>query len=236
MLTTPREAFGGAGIPLAELVSVRQRFLRSVNLEQDFYTANPLDGYLLTPSGFAALERIAEGVRRPYARAFSITGAYGSGKSAFALFAAKVLAFGNDAPDSPRRRVLTQQLELRERLPENDAEGFMPVLITGSRAPTARTLLFGLIDALEKSSREDVSKILRRVRKNYKTLLETANPASADVTKLFADVSAQITKSVSGCRGLLVVVDEMGKFLEYAALYPEEGDLQVFQELAEYAA
>ena len=60
MLTTPREAFDGAGVPLAELVSVRQRFLRSVNLEQDFYTANPLDDYLLTPSGFAAIEHIAE--------------------------------------------------------------------------------------------------------------------------------------------------------------------------------
>jgi predicted NACHT family NTPase len=88
------EPFETAGVPLSEVVELRRRFLRSVNLEQDFYTHNPLDGYQLTGSGVATLERIAEGIEHTYARAFSITGTYGSGKSAFALFAAKVRAAG----------------------------------------------------------------------------------------------------------------------------------------------
>lgn len=236
MLTTSRNEFDEPGILLSEFISVRRRFLRSVNLEQDFGTANPLEGYLITTSGLAALERILEGVHRTHARAFSITGSYGSGKSAFALFASKVLAFGNDAPNAPRARIVQQQPELRERLPVNDAEGFLPILITGNRAPVARTLLAGLITSLEKSPLEYVEKVLRRLRKDYKAVLDAPHPASADVTKIFAEISGQLVKSVSGCRGLLVVVDEMGKFLEYAALYPDEGDLQVFQELAEYAA
>ena len=67
---------------LSEIVKVRRRFLRSVSLERDFYTTAPLEGYIPTPSAIAALGRIAAGVRDPSARAVSLTGAYGTGKSA----------------------------------------------------------------------------------------------------------------------------------------------------------
>ena len=103
MPITLSEGFERAGVPLSEVVEMRRRFLRSVNLEQDFYTDNPLDGYVLTDSGIGALERVAEGIEHTYARAFSITGTYGSGKSAFALFASKVLSAQTDADPSPRR-------------------------------------------------------------------------------------------------------------------------------------
>ena len=37
-------------------------------------------------------------------------------------------------------------------------------------------------------------------------------------------------------KGILIVVDELGKFLEYAADNPEEQDVFFLQELAEYAS
>src|SRR5579875_1063655 len=78
--------------PLANFISVQRRFLRSVNLERDFYSPDPLDGYLLTARAVVAFDRLATGIATPHARAFSLTGPYGSGKSAFALFASKALA------------------------------------------------------------------------------------------------------------------------------------------------
>ena len=78
-------------VVLANLIRVQRRFLRSVNLERDFYSPDPLDGYLLTASAAAAFERLSAGIAQPHARAFSLTGPYGSGKSAFALFASKVI-------------------------------------------------------------------------------------------------------------------------------------------------
>lgn len=54
--------------PLAVLVSVQRRFLRSVNLERDFYSPDPLDGYLLTASAAAAFERLSAGIAQEYLR------------------------------------------------------------------------------------------------------------------------------------------------------------------------
>jgi hypothetical protein len=114
MATTLLRESDEVGNPLSEVVEVRRRFLRSVNLEQDFHSPDPLDGYLPTPAGIGALEQIAEGVRKPHARAFSITGAYGSGKFAFALFAAKVLAVdGDDARTYIAQRIDSVQVAVR---------------------------------------------------------------------------------------------------------------------------
>jgi len=82
----------GEAIRLSEMVGVRSRFLRSVNLERDFGTDAPLDGYVPTPGALAALARIGGGVRTASERAWSVTGPYGTGKSAFALLLAKTLA------------------------------------------------------------------------------------------------------------------------------------------------
>src|SRR3990172_5221693 len=47
---------------------------------------------------------------------------------------------------------------------------------------------------------------------------------------------ARLRPQVTRQGGLLVIVDEFGKFLEYAALHPETEDLLVMQQLAEAAA
>ena len=50
-------------------------------------------------------------------------------------------------------------------------------------------------------------------------------------------LNPQHTRLVQQCgTGLLLVVDELGKFLEYAAQNPAHGDLFVLQSLAEFAA
>jgi hypothetical protein len=63
-----------------------------------------------------------------------------------------------------------------------------------------------------------------------------AEGTARDTALFYEDASALVRQHLPGCRGLLVVVDEMGKFLEYAALHPEQGDTQVLQEMAEQAA
>jgi hypothetical protein len=115
-------------VTLAALVSVQRRFLRSVNLERDFYSPDPLEGYLLTASAAAAFERLSAGIAQPHARAFSLTGPYGSGKSAFALFASKVMAPAAMGAAPLRDRLRNQQPEVGRNLFERDEQGFWPVL------------------------------------------------------------------------------------------------------------
>jgi hypothetical protein len=78
---------------LDRLVAVRQRFARSVSLARDAHRSDALDGYILTPTGRDVLRRLAGALRgETPTRAWSLTGPYGSGKSAFALLAAQALA------------------------------------------------------------------------------------------------------------------------------------------------
>ena len=65
-------------------VTVSPRFTRSVALMRDADSLSALEGYILTPNGRGVLERLADAVRgESAARAWSLTGPYGSGKSAF---------------------------------------------------------------------------------------------------------------------------------------------------------
>ena len=68
-------------VRFADFVSVKRRFLRSVALERDFYSDDSLQGYLVTESAKATFARIAAGIDEPAARAVSLTGPYGTGKS-----------------------------------------------------------------------------------------------------------------------------------------------------------
>jgi len=222
-------------IPLAHFVAVSPRFLRSVNLGRDFYGPHPLHGYILTASAAASLERIAAGIEHAPARAWSITGSYGSGKSAFALFAAKALATPASGAEAARSHALRQQPGLKPEVFGEEKQGFWPVLVTGGREPLARALVRGLCDALNRLPEPKAKAVLKELRAKWGAELEAENLTAQAVSDLYAAAAAIARKRSASCRGLLLVIDELGKFLEYAALHPEQGDMQVLQELAEYA-
>ena len=82
--------------------SVASRFTRSVNIQQDIWQAESLQGYLVTAGARRALLRIAPALHTPKAaRAWTLTGPYGTGKSALANFIAKLL--GRRPRSGPRR-------------------------------------------------------------------------------------------------------------------------------------
>ena len=223
---------------LSDLFYVKGRFRRSVHLERDFYTdKNLLEGYVVTATAREVLGRVVSALENNEAsKAWSLTGPYGSGKSAFALFAANLL--GN----SEQALTLLEQgdISLHERFTDINgngrfsSSGFCPVLISGERAPISLALLQGLEHGL--TSFNGISRNYAPLPK-IRTLLNAAKdgilPHSTEITKLFASATRQIKKH--GGTGLLLVIDELGKFLEYATHYPAQGDMFVLQTLAEFA-
>ena len=237
--TTDTERTSGQDEPriaLRELVRVRPRFLRSVSLERDFYAPHPLDGYVLTPAAISTLERLALAVSQPSARAWSITGAYGTGKSAFALMAAKALAGPPVGDTGLRVRLRRQEPALAVRLFPDDAAGFWPVLITGAREPIIPALLRGLAESLGHLPESEGGPVAAELERLMPSPWDAGGKTGRDVAGLIGDVSLVLRRHRPGCVGLIVVIDEMGKFLEYAALHPDRGDMQVLQEMAEQAA
>ena len=142
-------------IPLSEIFHVSSRFRRSVHLERDFYAENSLDGYVVTVTARETLRRLISALENHSAsKAWSLTGPYGSGKSAFALFAAKLV--GN--PESPDTKQALNLLERGDEALWNQfvgvctsrpkERGFCPVLISGERAPITIALFHGLAHGL----------------------------------------------------------------------------------------
>ena len=235
-------------IPLSELFHVTNRFHRSVHLERDFYGENALDGYVLTVTARETLQRLIAALdNESTSKAWSVTGPYGSGKSAFALFAAKLLG----APESPTTQAAINLLKHGDEslwhqfigLDPHGGRGFCPVLISGERSPITLALLRGLERGLTAFSDLPVRRgaiqstsfhpLLLDIQKRLEAAESGNLPHASEITDLFESATYQIR--TEGGAGLLLVVDELGKFLEYAAHDPEYGDLFVLQSLAEFA-
>lgn len=201
---------------LNSLFRVQERFCRSVNLQLDWSSRSQLDGYVVSDIGRSLAERIATSTRtQRQPRAWSITGPYGCGKSAFALFLADLLSAS--APTHPEGRRVREKAALRN-------QRLFPLLLVGERASLASSLLAGIAKSILPLSRplsHEASKASRQ-----------AHPEQR-LRPILKQVASLVTKK--GYDGLLLVVDEFGKYLEYASLHPDDTDFFVLQELAEYA-
>lgn len=230
-----------SNIPLSDLYKVKRRFRRSVHLERDFYTKeNVLDGYILTVTTREMLSRVISTLENgATSKAWSITGPYGSGKSAFALYAAKLLG-------DPNASTTQQALDLLKRGDgslydrftsangnKQSLSDFCPVLISGERASLSIALLHGLENGLKTFGIEANISPRSKIRKILKTAANDTPLQASEITNLFESATRAIKKK--GGQGLLLVIDELGKFLEYAAEYPAQGDVFVLQTLAEFA-
>ena len=225
---------------LSDLFHITNRFQRSVHLERDFYTQNALDGYIVTVKARETLTRLitARG-NGATSKAWSLTGPYGSGKSAFALFAAKLLG-NSDLPATQQALALLKRGDdsLYEQFINTNGNGqflsdFCPVLISGERAQLSSALLRGLEQGLKTFGIPSASAPRPNIRKLLKTTANDTPPQASEITVLFESATRAIRKN--GGQGLLLIIDELGKFLEYAAQHPAHSDVFVLQTLAEFA-
>lgn len=205
-------------------IRIAKRYVRSVELNRDLDDPDALDGYVITPSVRDATHRIVSGLSSASTqRAFRVTGPYGSGKSAFALFLASLLG-----QDKSRARAARSLLG---GMPDSAAGPalYTPVAVVGRRA----NLADALVEAVEEAAAGKRGG--RRSSATAKAAAALARERSkgkrddARVLGLVRDYGRQ-TKA-----GVLLLIDEFGRFLEYAALHRREIDPSFFQQLAEMA-
>jgi hypothetical protein len=211
-------------IAIRDILITPSRFLRSTNLEKDFADSRALDSYTMTPFVADAFRKIIDGASSGSGRrAWRITGDYGVGKSSFALLVAQYLAHANSRP-------LTALLKEigGEKLPRT--RKLLPVLVTGERE--------GLIRAVVRSIRATFFALPGRRTKLQASLIDLAakvakSGSPSDFTHLLDGV---VEVAHQDGAGILLILDEMGKFLEHAANQPEREDIFVLQNIAERAA
>lgn len=203
-----------------------RRFLRSTDLVRDFDDPKGLQDYWLTDFCRTCLAQIADGFRLDSGRrAWRLTGDFGSGKSSFALLLATVLRDPKRLPEGLRDRVF-------QTAPETKGKQFQPVLVAGSREPVALAILRSLHQLLSGLyTRGSKSALLEEME----TALRKGKSSDKRTLEFVSEANAKLIQSGKG-DGILLILDEAGKFLEFAAMNPEQQDVYFLQQLAETAS
>ena len=197
---------------LSDIVTVSGRFQRSVRIDTDISDPSAMEGFICPRSSANILEEMARHLGLTGHAAFTWTGPYGSGKSSLAVALAALLS----GPSESRERAADvvgwdTARKIWESMPPKD-KGWLILPVVGSLERTEQALG----EALQAAG------LVGRRRKEW---------SESGVLTTIQRLSSPDT---SGRGGLLVIVDEMGKFLEGAA----RGGLDVhfFQQLAELSS
>ena len=218
-------------LPLDQRIRIRSAFSRSVNLTRDSESLNLIRSYLPTSRALDALRQITSGLSsESSSRALALIGPYGSGKSAFGLFLGALLA----PPESALQQAALDTLKVAE--PELAARisgavtaprGFLRVQINGIPDSLVRQLMLALASAAEHNALAAPLVELIHAAALAGTPMDHILDVICRVQDAWADV---------GGAGLLIEIDELGKFLEYESYHPQHREIHLLQLLAEKAA
>ena len=196
---------------LLKHVHIAQRFKRSINIDSDFGTDESLEGFICPNSSLSVLSAMSDHVANTGQCAFTWTGPYGSGKSSL------VVALGSLLNGNLKRRKKAAEI-----IGEQQASGIwksLPPKKNGWR-------ILPVVGRRDKPSTVIGEAIQQFFPEHTETSWNDKN-----VVQQLSSIAEQNPRS-SG--GLIVFIDEMGKFLE--GLSQENRDIYLFQKLAEQAS
>lgn len=198
---------------LSDRVRISGRFLRSVRIDSDLGEAKALDGFVCPQSSANVLLTMARHVSETGQGAFTWTGPYGGGKSSLVV-ALSALLGPDPAAQKQAQRVFGRKLTeiLSTALPAG-AEGWRVVPVVGRRDDPVKVIGEAL----------GASRLIQRKPRGGWS-------ESSLITALTQAAAANPQRN----GGVLLFIDEMGKFLEAAA--QQGADIYLFQQLAEAAA
>ena len=209
---------------IADYLKPNPRFARSINIERDFRDPHALDDYFVTNRIEQLLERVSMAFAKDSTeRAWRITGDYGTGKSCFALALAHICS--SAAKDLPKPlKPFAKPMAKRK---------VFPVLVSGSREPISKAIIRSLVEALHYAGASSKLRIFGKAKKALNGV------SSAERDRLAVDLLQEASAYVEGSgrgKGILLVLDELGKGLEYATQNPDQQDIFFLQTLAETAS
>ena len=198
---------------LHERVRIARRFLRSIRIDDDLSESTALEGFVCPQSSADVLMTMARHVSETGHGAFTWTGPYGSGKSSLVV-ALSALLNGNAGLRDKATQVFGQSLTkmIWNALPMGD-KGWHVVPVVGRRDHPVSVIGEAV---------QNAGLVPRRPRGGWTE------------SKLIAALTTASVETPETHGGLILFIDEMGKFLEAAAR--DSSDIYVLQQLAEAAS
>ncbi len=199
---------------LSDLISVKRRYSRSVNLERDLEIAESVNGYVLTSRALDMLERFLIAYSEPNTvRAWTLTGAYGTGKSAFAHFLSALVSPSKDQIRTNALQILSQANRkdfLQKKLLNSlDDIGLLRAIAAAQREPISCTIVKAL-DRGASTYWRNVRGPRPKVLKELSNLVHQADKGrQVDNTQLIK-VLKQLGKASK--TGILLIIDELAHF------------------------
>ena len=200
-------------MPLNERVRIARRFLKSIRIDSDLGDAAALEGFICPQSSADILSTMARHVSETRQGAFTWTGPYGSGKSSLVV-ALSALLNGNANLQKEATKVFGYKLtkEIQSALPIS-TKGWRVLPVVAQRA-------------------DPVSVIGEAVKQ---ARLVSRQPRGGwTESNLIAALTEAAVEKPRTHGGLVLFIDEMGKFLEAAA--QDGSDIYILQQLAEAAS
>lgn len=220
---------------LSDYVSVKRRYSRSVNLERDIEIPDSVIGYIPTSRAMDGIERFlrAHSLQNSV-RAWTLTGSYGTGKSAFANYLTALCSPKGDQNQINAIQILKQTKDsnsllrqIKNKLPES---GLVRAVATAQREPIIRTV----IRALNRGA----SIFWQNARGRKPDVLNELNSLNSSAEKGAVIESSHLIRVIeqlaqASRAGILLIIDELGKNLEFSAQNQSLDDLYLLQQLAE---
>jgi hypothetical protein len=196
------------------LITINQRYKSSTRIDTDSNDLAPfIDDFILHGTAINVLDTVSREFKSSTQRAYTITGPYGSGKSTVALFLSCLLS-----TDTKQRKYAIQKLthsqniitDFNSRFELNN--GWKTVKhVCGLEAP-ANSILISLLNA-------------------FNIKFEIDEVTALDDDECLAKIKTLLQKQNNNEDGVLILLDEMGKALDYQSRANK--DLHLFQSLAD---
>ena len=198
---------------LSDRVRIARRFLRSIRIDSDLGDATALEGFVCPQSSADILLTMARHVSETGQGAFTWTGPYGSGKSSLVV-ALSALLNGNAGLRKEAVKVFGQKL----------TKAIHGALLTGTKGWRILPVV---------ARRDDPVAVIGEAVK--RTGLVSRHPRGGWTERnLIAALTEVAAEKPRTHGGLVLFIDEMGKFLEAAA--QDGSDIYILQQLAEAAS
>jgi len=221
---------------LIEKIKVNTYYTRSINLERDADSLNVVKAYIPTTRALQTLTKIHSSLMEDKApRALSLVGPYGSGKSSFANFLSHLLANSDyEASVAAEKLLLAKDNKLGRSFKKikKDNYGHCCVLLTGSPEQLGNSLIKAIASSAEQYF-TDIGKKKLKIVSDLNAISENKKITTNEIVVAVNKLQKAIARV--GGSGLLIIIDELGKFLEYEARHYGANEIYLLQALAEHA-